>query len=416
MKTKITPYQWFVVAVLAFMQFTIILDFMILSPLGVVVMPALKISPAQFGTVVSAYAFSAGISGLLAAGFADRYDRKKLLLLFYTGFVLGTLFCGLAWSYELLVFARMFTGFFGGVIGSVVMAITTDLFALETRGRVMGVLQTSFAASQVLGIPMALYFSNHWGWQSPFLVIVGFAIIAGLVIAVKLRPIDGHLKYETKSDMNAFKHLFKTIQNPRHHMAFALTALLSTGGFMLMPFGSTFTVQNLGVTNMELPFMYLLTGLASIFMGPFVGWAADKYGKFNVFMFGAASSAITVMIYTHLGKTPFWEVVVINIVLFVSIFSRMIPAQAITSAIPALPDRGAFMAVSSSLQQVSGGIASVIAGMIVMERSDGSLGNFPVIGYVVGFTIVVTMFIMFQVTRMVSNSEVVGEPKTVPSK
>src|SRR5438105_11781553 len=66
---KFTRYQLFVIALLAFVQFTMVLDFMILSPLGALLMPKLSISPSQFGTVVSAYAFSAGISGILAAGF-----------------------------------------------------------------------------------------------------------------------------------------------------------------------------------------------------------------------------------------------------------------------------------------------------------------------------------------------------------
>ncbi len=157
-----TPYQKFVVAMLAFLQFTIILDFMIISPLGAVLMPALKISPSQFGLVVSSYAFAAGASSMLAAGFADRFDRKKMLLFFYCGFLLGTLVCGLAPDYPLLVAARIVTGVFGGVIGSIVMAIMADLFAYEQRGRVMGFLQTAFGASQILGIPAGLYFSSLW--------------------------------------------------------------------------------------------------------------------------------------------------------------------------------------------------------------------------------------------------------------
>lgn len=163
MKSAFTPYQKFVVAVLAFLQFTIILDFMILSPLGAILMPSLKITPSQFGLVVSAYAFCAGSAGLLASGFADRFDRKRLLLFFYCGFLAGTLFCGLAPNYEMLLAARMLTGLFGGVIGSIVFAIATDLFPLEMRGRVMGVVQTAFAGSQVLGIPLGLYLSTKYG-------------------------------------------------------------------------------------------------------------------------------------------------------------------------------------------------------------------------------------------------------------
>lgn len=188
-----TGYQKFTAGLLAFLQFAVILDFMVMAPLGAVIMPSLAISPARFGMIVSAYAFSAGISGLLAAGFADRFDRKKFLLFFYIGFIAGTLWCGLAQSFASLLAARIVTGLFGGVIGSVVLAIATDLFAPQLRGRVMAVIQTAFSASQVLGIPVALYLSNKWDWHAPFYMMVAVGLIGGLVLAWKLEPVVGHL-------------------------------------------------------------------------------------------------------------------------------------------------------------------------------------------------------------------------------
>src|SRR5471030_323970 len=184
-----TPYQVFVIAILSLLQFTVILDFMVLSPLGAILIDKLHVTTSQFGLVVSAYAFSAGASGLLTAGFADKFDRKKLLLFFYAGFIVGTALCGIAIDYHFLLAARIVTGIFGGVIGSISMAITADLFPLEMRGRVMGIIQTAFAASQVLGLPMGLYLSNHWSWHAPFLMIAGIGAAAGVVIAVGLKPI-----------------------------------------------------------------------------------------------------------------------------------------------------------------------------------------------------------------------------------
>ncbi len=168
-----TSYQVFVIVVLSLLQFTVILDFMVLSPLGAILMEKLNVTTAQFGLVVSAYAFSAGASGLLTAGFADKFDRKKILLFFYTGFILGTVLCAMAPSYQLLLGARIITGIFGGVIGSVSFAIITDLFEVEKRGRVMGFVQMSFAASQVMGLPIGLYLANHFGWHAPFWMIAG---------------------------------------------------------------------------------------------------------------------------------------------------------------------------------------------------------------------------------------------------
>ena len=181
-------YQKFVAAILAFLQFTVILDFMILSPLGAQLMPDLHISPVQFGLLVSTYAFSAGVSGFLAAGFADRFDRKKLLLVFYAGFLAGTLLCGLASGYHVLLLGRLITGVFAGVVGSVSFAIITDVFPLEMRGRVMGVIQTAFAASSVLGIPIGLLLSTRWRWNAPFLLIVVVGVSVGWLIQGESGP------------------------------------------------------------------------------------------------------------------------------------------------------------------------------------------------------------------------------------
>jgi predicted MFS family arabinose efflux permease len=404
MTIKFTGYQKFVVALLAFLQFTIILDFMIISPLGAMLMPALKISPSQFGVVVSVYAFSAGISGLLAAGFADRYDRKKLLLFFYGGFILGTLFCGLAPTFEFLLAARLVTGLFGGVIGSICFAIVTDLFPLEMRGRVMGLMQTAFAASQILGIPAGLYFSNLWGWHAPFLMIVAVSAIVGVAIVMYLKPIDEHLKLQT--DRGAVKHLVSTVTYPKYLFAFAVTAMLSIGGYMLMPFGSAFTVHNLGIAMESLPMIYLVTGVMTIFIGPLVGRASDSFGKFNTFVFGSILSMIMVVIYTNLGITPIVTVIIVNVIMFVSIFSRMIPSQALMSAIPDPANRGAFMSVSSSLQQIAGGLASVVAGLIVVEGKDGVLEHFDTLGYVMVVIAVVSLVMMYFIHRQVAEAPV----------
>ena len=394
-----TGYQKFVVGVLAFLQFTIILDFMIISPLGAIVMPALEITPQQFGLVVSSYAFSAGASGVLAAGFADRYDRKKILLFFYVGFILGTALCGLAQDFHVLLFARIVTGIFGGVIGSVVLAITTDLFALEQRGRVMGVVQTAFAASQILGLPAGLYLSTWWDWHAPFMLIVVIGAVVGVVIARYMRPVNMHIGL--KQERSPFGHLRATVTDPRHLLAFCTTALLATGGYMLMPFGSAFTVNNLKIGMEHLPTIYLVTSIFTIFIGPVVGRASDRFGKFVLFTFGTMISIAMVLFYTHLGPTPLAEVIVINVLLFVGIFSRMIPAQALMTAIPEVTKRGAFNAISASLQQVSGGVAAVVAGSLVVQSASGELEHFPRLGYVVVASSLISLFLMYRIHRAI---------------
>ena len=403
-----TGYQKFVIAILAFLQFTIILDFMIMAPLGAILMPALEITASQFSMVVSAYAFSAGTAGLLAAGFADKFDRKKLLLFFYAGFVLGTLFCGLAPNYPMLLAARTVTGLFGGVLGSIVFAITTDLFPMNKRGRVMGFIQTAFAGSQVLGIPAGLYFSNHWGWHAPFLLIVAVSVIVGVVIALKMRPVDEHLKLQTGA--NAVRHLITTVSTPRYLFAFCATALLSIGGFMIMPFSSAFTVHNVGIDAEKLPFIYLVTGLCSIAIGPLVGRINDKVGSMRTFIAGTLIMSVMVVTFTNLGPAPLVAVMAINVVMFIGIFSRMIPSQTLMSGIPDPASRGSFMSVSASLQQISGGVASIAAGFIVTTTASGALEHFERVGYVMVATGIITLFMMSKINKMVTRSRIVATP------
>lgn len=389
-----TPYQVFMIAVLSFIQFTVILDFMVLSPLGALLLPQLQITTAQFGFVVSAYAFSAGITGLLAAGFADRFDRKRFLLFFYAGFIIGTVLCGIATTYRFLLFARIITGIFGGVIGSVGFAIMTDLFRIEVRGRVMGFMQMSFAASQILGLPIGLLLANRFGWHAPFWMIAILGFLVGLVIMYRMEPVTEHLTIQKK--VNAFQHLRSTITKSFYQRAFISTVLLATGGFMLMPFGSAYSTNNLGIRMDQLPLVYLVTGVCSIVAGPLIGKLTDQIGRFKVFLFGTLLAIALVGLYTNLnGPIHLWLLIVINVILFVGITARMISASTLISTIPAPYDRGAFMSINSSIQQISGGVASFIAGLIVIQSSDGRLSRYPLLGLVVIISMLIALSLIY---------------------
>ena len=396
---KFTRYQIAVIAILAFLQFTVVLDFMILSPLGAILMRDLGVVPSQFGLVVSVYAFSAGISGLLTAGFSDRFDRKKLLLFFYAGFVLGTTLCGLAPSYAFLLGARTVTGLFGGVIGSISMAIVADLFPLEARGRVMGFVMTAFSASQVLGLPLGLYLSNAWGWHAPFLMIAGVSAVVGVVIFMILQPVDAHLKKAL--DRNPLHHLIATVLKPRYQWGFAATMLLAMGGYMLMPFGSAFSVHNLGISLEKLPTVYMATGVATLFAGPLMGRISDRAGKYRTFVVGSLFAVVLVVYYTHLGVTPLVAVIAINIALFAAISARMVSAQALASGVPAPQDRGAYMSISASMQQLAGGVASSCAGVLVTQTGDGPLEHYERLGYVVSAAMIAAVVLMARINTLV---------------
>ncbi|MBS1652392.1 MAG: MFS transporter [Bacteroidetes bacterium] len=420
--TTFSRYQIFVIAILAILQFTIILDFMVLSPLGAILLKELNITPKQFGLVVSAYAFSAGASGLLTAGFADKYDRKKLLMFFYVGFILGTVLCAIAPTYQFLLIARIVTGIFGGVIGSISFAIITDIFKMEVRGRVMGFVQMAFAASQILGLPIGLLLANNYGWHSTFWMIVVFGVIIGLLILFYLKPINEHLKLQTK--INPIQHLIKTISNTSYLKGFLATVLMATGGFMLMPFGSAFSTNNLQLKMEDLPILYGVTGLFSILFGPITGKLADKFGKFPIFIFGSVITIAMVLIYTHLGASPLWFVILLNVILFIGISARMISASALLTAVPKIEDRGAFMSINSSVQQISGGIASAVAGMIVVQEANGNLQHYDTLGYVVACSIIFAAFMFYFLNKMIKqkqqqqmskeqNTIVVEEPENV---
>jgi predicted MFS family arabinose efflux permease len=395
-----TPYQKLVIALIAVLQFTVVLDFMVMSPLSDFLIKALNITPAQFGVVVSSYAFSAALSGILAAGFADQYDRKKMLLFFYTGFVVGTLFCGLATTYPTLVAARVITGLFGGVIGATGMAIVADLFDLSQRGRALGFTQLAFSASQVLGIPISLIIANRWGWNAPFIMIVAFAVVLGVVVAWKMKPVDKHLALGQST--RALTHLWTTLTTRRYHIGFFTTAFLSIGAFMMMPFGSVFAVNNLGVSPDDLFVIFMSTGVASIVVMPIIGRLSDKFDKLKVFALGSVGSIAMVLYYTRLGPTPLLGVIALNMVMFATIMGRMVPSTALVSALPQANDRGAFMSITASLQQLAGGIGSVLAGMIVVQQTNTSpLENFDILGVVVALCVVITLVGLYRVDRLV---------------
>lgn len=387
--TTLSPHQKIVVAILAFVQFTVIVDFMILAPLGAQLLEQLHIDTGQFGLVVSAYAISAGLSGLLSATFADRFDRKRLLLVFYVGFIVGTALCGLAPTYETLLAARIVTGCFGGVIGAVSMAIVADVFPVSMRGRVMGTVQTAFSAAQVAGLPAGLALSNLLGWHAPFLVIAAIGAVVGVAMALALRPIRAHLD-QPRND-NVVTHLLRTATTPNYLRGFGTTMLLGTS-FMLMPLLSAFLVNNLRLPLAQLPFVYMFTGAVTLFLGPLIGKLVDSVGKLTVFVGGSLLGCVIFIVWANLtGPTALWLIVVVNVLMFAANTSRMIAAGALTSALPAPGDRGAYMSINGAVQQLTGGAASYAGGLIVRAGPDGTLARFDSLCFVVALLMLVAI-------------------------
>jgi predicted MFS family arabinose efflux permease len=401
-KIPFTSYQITVILILALTQFSVVLDFMVMSPLGDLLIKDLKITPAQFGVVVSSYALSAGVSGFLTASFADKFDRKKLLMLFYSGFIIGTLLCGMATDYGFLVFARIFTGVFGGVISSISLAILADLFDLHHRGRVMGFLQMGFGMSQILGIPISLYMADVWNWQAPFYLIVILAsliLITGLIV---LKPVNAHLKLQRE---NPLKHMWNTITNRNYRIGFLATAFMSLGGYLMMPWGSAYSVNNIGITQSDLPLLFMVVGVATFMIMPVVGMLSDRFNKFSIFTAASIAMVIAVLIYTQLPKVGLVTLILVNVFMMMGIMARMVPSQALTASIPEMKDRGAFMSINSSLQQMAGGIAALVGGSIVLQKTETSpLERFDILGYVVVCVILINILLTYRVFKFVKKN------------
>jgi predicted MFS family arabinose efflux permease len=282
------------------------------------------------------------------------------------------------------------------------MAIIADLFDIQQRGRVMGFVQMGFGASQVLGIPTGLYLANTWGWHAPFLWVAAMAIMIAVLIAVKLQPLTKHLAIQ--QDKSAFTHLLHTIAKRDYRIGFTATALLSIGGFMMMPFGSAFAVNNLQITQHQLPLLFMIAGISTLVVMPLIGKLSDKIDKFIIFASASAWMIIMVSIYTNLGPTPIWIVIFFNVLMMAGIMSRMIPATALTTAIPEMRDRGAFMSINSSLQQIAGGIAAAFAGMIVIQKNKFSpLEHYNTLGYIIICITILSVFMIYRVSTLVKN-------------
>ncbi|HLP13915.1 MAG TPA: MFS transporter [Flavobacteriales bacterium] len=365
-KPGFTKYQKLVILIISLIQFTVVLDFMIMNPISDMLMKDLSISAAKLGIVVSAYAFSAAISGIAASGFADRYDRKRMLVFFYSGFCLGTLVCAFAPTFEILLTGRIVAGIFGGVLSSISMAIISDLFPIHMRGRVMGFTQMAFAVSQVLGIPLSLFFANKFGWYFPFILIAIFIALTWLFIAVSMKPIREHLALQ--KGHNAFKHMTNTIANRQYRVAFIASCLMPIGGYMLMPFGNPFLINNLEVSPHDIPLLFLVTGICSMFIMPMVGKISDSLGKFKTMVAGSILASFMVIIYANMLPVPLWVIIMINALMFAGIMSRIVPAQALITAVPDMADRGAFMSMNASLTSLAGGIAALAGGLIVYSK------------------------------------------------
>ena len=403
-KQEFTRYQFLLVTIITVVFMTIVLDFMLTSALSAILLPKLKITTQQFGLLASAYPISAGISAIFLSGYADKFDRKKLLLFFYLGFLLGVLFCTCAPSFQVLVVARIITGTFGGAVGPICFAIIVDLFAPTQRGRAMGVLQMASAGSQILGLPLALYLASEWDWHLAFGLILFIGIIAAFLIIWKINQVDKHLLIPAK--VTPLLHSLKIISNRNYLIVFLNNTFLVAGDVILMTFSSAFCTNNLGVTIENLPLLYGIAGVSTFIFSPFIGRLTDRFGTLKIFVAGALITIMTVVVFTNLGISPLWSVIIVHTLLFVGINARSISSSALGTVIPEAEDRGAYMAVDAAMQLAIAGMAAVFAGWIVFQSEDGMINNFSTLGVVVISFIVITIGLMTIINLIVKRKNI----------
>jgi len=364
--------------ILATIQFTAIMDFMIMMPLGPQLMRLFDINPSQFGVAVSAYTFAAGFTGFVGAFFIDRFDRKTALTFNYIGFSIGTILCALAPSYELLVAARLVTGLFGGVLGAIVMSIVGDVVPEFRRATAMGIVMASFSVASVFGVPFGLYLANLAGWHMPFYFLGFMGLIISALIHKFVPSVNTHLSKERPSPIQVLKNVFGSTEQIR---ALIFMFIMVIGQFAVIPYISPYLVANVGFAESNLTYMYLLGGAATMFTSPLVGRLADKYGKPKIFTIMALCSMIPLFTTTHMPPVPAWVVLLFSTLFFVFISGRMVPAMAMITATVPPQHRGSFMSINSSAMQLGSGIAAFVSGLFITKSADGLIQNYNFVGY-----------------------------------
>lgn len=391
-----TSKERLLLGTLAGIKFTHIMDFMVMMPLAPQLMRSFGINAQQFGLLVSSYTFSAGIIGFLGAFVIDRFDRKKALLLAYIGFLVGTLFCGLADSYGQLMLARVFTGMFGGVLNALVLSIIGDSFALKKRASAMGVVMSAFSAAAALGVPFGIYIAAQWSWNYPFLVLVllGLPVLLGILLVVP--SLQQHLGQELPKT-SPWAVVTRIAQNSNQLRALSLKMLLILGQFMIIPFIAPYMVGNIGFSEIELTYIYLLGGFLTLFTGPVVGRWADRYGHKRIFMIFAALSLVPILLITHLPAFGMPLALLATSLFFILISGRIIPAVTMEVSSVRPEYRAGFMSISTALQQLSAGLAALIGGSIVVETSTKAILQFNYIGYL---AVILTLGAIFMARKV----------------
>jgi len=378
--------------ILAIIQFTHILDFMIIMPLGSTLMKTFNISPQQFSLIVSAYAISAFISGIISAFFLDKFDRKSALVFAYVGFTVATFACAFSSGYVMFLAFRSLTGLFGGVLASLILSIVADAVPLNRRATAMSYIMMGFSTASVVGVPFGLYLSAIFTWQVPFLVVAGVSTLMVLFTFVKLPQMRKHL--ETAHERpKAWANIVGIFKNKNQLRALAFTMLMMLGHFTIIPFIAPYMIRNVGFSEIDVSYIYFVGGLSTFFILPLFGKLADKYGHRKIYVIMGTASIIPLLLITNLPAVPIFIALTVTTLFFIVASGRSVPATTLVTSVVKPENRAGFMSLRSSANELALALASIISGAIVIEDEiTGTLLHYNWVGYVAVFMTILSIW------------------------
>ncbi len=367
--------RWLLI-LLAAVQFTHIMDFMIMMPLGPQLMRELSLSAPAFSVLIAAYTTMAGVVGLLLAPFIDRYDRRTVLLAAYSGFLLGTLGCALATTSAELLVARAVCGAFGGVSSTIILAMVGDLIPIERRGEAMGIVMTAFSAAAAFGVPFGLFLAQQFVWETPFFLLAGMSLVVLILLWSCLPPVRGHLSAGRPASWSNFLTL---LRDRNAWSALSLMVSLVFGHFTMIPFLSPHLVFNLKFPESHLAVVYIIGGVLTVFSAPWIGRLSDRLGRARVFTVVVGAAATVILVLTHVGPLPYAATLTLTGLFFIFASGRYVPAQTVIASAVASSQRGAFMSLSACTRDLCTGLAAVMAGRVLVQTPD-ALRNVHLLG------------------------------------
>lgn len=394
---------------LAGIQFSHILDFMIMMPLGPILMAEFGIGTHEFGLLVASYSFSAAFCGLLAATFVDRFERKRLLLVIFVLFGIATLACGLSPGYVTLLIARGLAGAFGGVLGALVQTMVGDVIPFARRARASGIVSTAFSVSTVAGVPLSLWLANHLQWRAPFIFIAGLVLLFVFVSLRVLPELHHHLS--TRKRAHPFADLFEVLRDGNHLRALLFGALIIFSGFTVIPYITVYAVSNVGIPMRDIPLVYFAGGLATFFTARLIGHWADTHGKMEAYRIIALAATIPLLLVTHIGAAPLWMWLVCTTAFFVLVSGRFIPAMAVITSAAQPRLRGTFMSLNSTMQSLAMGLATALGGFIITQDEAGKVVGYATVGYV---AVAANLIAIWFVSRIVMHDKHPNLPDVTP--